>query len=241
MADFITLPAIFMGDRIFVQPMTTEGVRLTLYTDTGGGGMFIEPETVKRLDLPVGKRIADNTEYETVPFPQFHPDAHIPAGNKSNELFLLPGTDESRDGLLGQSWFAERVWKFDYIGRQLAFHEAENLSQPLDHHCCVLGFLTDDKGERQNSFARIQATIDGDLLDFLFDTGATVHLTEDAMNLHFNDGDSKLNLRGTLPAMMSDPSGSPGARTVTFTTICPSGWINEWKAHWGDHCSSTSR
>lgn len=67
----------------------------------------------------------------------------------------------------------------------------------MDNHWCLLGFLTDDKGERQNSFARIQATIDGERLDFLFDTGATVNLTEDAMNLHFNDGDLKQNLRGT--------------------------------------------
>ncbi len=169
---------------------------MTFYTDTGGGGMFIEPATVKRLGLSVRKRMADNTEYEVVTFPQFRPNAYIPAGKKSNDLFLIAGRDESRDGFLGQSWFADRVWKFDYIERQLAFHEAGNLSQPLDNHCCLLGFLTNDQGEKQNSFARIQATIDGDRLDFLFDTGATVSLTETSTNRYLNGGESEQKLRG---------------------------------------------
>jgi hypothetical protein len=53
---FIKLPAQFKNDRIFLCPIMENGYRLEFYTDTGGGGMFIDPDVVKHLNLPIFKR-----------------------------------------------------------------------------------------------------------------------------------------------------------------------------------------
>jgi hypothetical protein len=48
-------------------------------------------------------------------------------------------------------------------------------------HQITLGFKTDSTGQRVLSFPRIRVEIDGDSLDLLFDTGATVRLAPEAM------------------------------------------------------------
>lgn len=49
------------------------------------------------------------------------------------------------------------------------------------NHVCSLGFLKDTDGKRSNAFPRISAVVDGAQLDFLFDTGATVYLADEAI------------------------------------------------------------
>ncbi len=76
--EFIRLPATFIGHRIFVQPVTSDDVQLTFYTDTGGGGMFIEPATVHRLGLPVMSTEDERIASESVAFPAFHRRFGVP-------------------------------------------------------------------------------------------------------------------------------------------------------------------
>ena len=178
--EFTRLPATFIGHRIFVQPVTSDDVQLTFYTDTGGGGMFIEPATVHRLGLPVMSTEGESIASESVAFPAFHPDASIPRGRYSDQLAVVAApyrdTDVMRwDGFLGHSWFADRVWKFDYLQRQLAYRT--DLGWEIRDHMCPLGFKTDDTGKRPTAFPRITAMIDGETRDFLLDTGAMVQLT----------------------------------------------------------------
>ena len=48
-------------------------------------------------------------------------------------------------------------------------------------HEVKLGFKTDASGKRQTNFARVPVQIDGEAIDFLFDTGATNVLSEDVV------------------------------------------------------------
>lgn len=81
------------------------------------------------------------------------------------------------DGRLGTSWFAGRVWTFDYPNRRLYFNGTAPTA-PTDPACWVpLGFQTNAAGHRRNSFPRIAAQIDGDTIQFLLDTGAMTELT----------------------------------------------------------------
>ena len=189
---FKKIPAHFIGNRVFVQPVTDGGVRLKFYTDTGGGGMFIEPDTVKRLGLEVFKRVEDSSEYEFVNFPQFLSAQSIPSGMSSNEFLIHSAAEfavsEGWDGFLGQSWFADRVWEFDYLRKELAYVSSNcEDAELLNEHSCSLGFLTNNEGERLSNFPRIQASIDGETLDFLFDTGAFTILSNDALQSYFQE------------------------------------------------------
>jgi hypothetical protein len=61
-------------------------------------------------------------------------------------------------------------------------------------HRVSLGFKTDKDGQRLLNFPRIAATVDGETLDLLFDTGATVVLSPEALA---KLGDKGPALRGT--------------------------------------------
>lgn len=82
----LILPTNFVGDRIFVCPITIDGVKLTFYTDTGGGAMLIAPSTVERLNLEVFKETTDEGELESVHFPEFRADAYLPSAINSGRI-----------------------------------------------------------------------------------------------------------------------------------------------------------
>lgn len=192
-STFIKLPAQFKNDRIFLYPTTENGVQLELYTDTGGGGMLIPPDVVRHLNLQVFKKEIENgEEVQYVTFPKFRDEAMIPTGEKSNALFLYSDPlFEPGQGLLGQSWFADRVWFLDYQNREMGYNNKGISYDTTGFQSAPIGFKHDDDGVRQISFPRIQAKIDGEVMDFLFDTGATVHLTDSALET-LDKGDASL-------------------------------------------------
>jgi hypothetical protein len=50
-------------------------------------------------------------------------------------------------------------------------------------HTISLGFLTEPSGQRATHFPSVDATIDGETYAFLFDTGATVDLSDTALSI----------------------------------------------------------
>lgn len=181
-SGFIRLPAEFKNDRIFVCPVTEEGYRLDFYTDTGGGGIMIKPDVAKLLNLPVVRKEFEKEEYLFVPFPKFQEDASIPSGTWSDELMVYSDIPWGQ-GFLGQSWFANRIWLLDYLNNEMGYSDKDSDFNVTGFQSTPIGFKHDDNGIQQPSFPRIQAKIDGEWLDFLFDTGATVHLTNEALDI----------------------------------------------------------
>ena len=78
------------------------------------------------------------------------------------------------DGMLGQAWFGDRIWTFDYAAGRLLLHPEGSSAIPEDAPTTDLGFRTDSLGNRLTHFPRVQAVVDGDTLDFLLDTGAGI-------------------------------------------------------------------
>jgi hypothetical protein len=193
----VALPAEFVGDRIYVDPRTTSGDDLRLYTDTGGA-MLLFASAVERLGLPVDTCSIDGDDIKVVSLPSFDRGASIPDIDRSADvrdvalrgrLIVMAdgGHFTDADGLLGQAWFAGRVWTFDYPGERLLLDEA---SRPPGDHTVPLGFPRESDGRPAGHFPTIEATIDGEAFAFLFDTGATLHLTDDAMRA-LDDGRPK--------------------------------------------------
>jgi hypothetical protein len=89
--------------------------------------------------------------------------------------------------MLGQQWFAGRVWTFDYPKQRLLWRAAGDLPKHDVSHEVKLGFKTAPSGKRQTNFARIAIEVDGETLDFVLDTGATNILSDDVLK-QINDG-----------------------------------------------------
>jgi len=190
-ADYaVTLPTLFVADRVYAVPRTSDGQSLKLYTDTGGG-LFITQAAAQRLKLRVRLApLAEGTD-PSAPQPSL---AELPAF-KAGFSIPVPPDNEGRlpvmpteraeknhfvdDGMLGEAWFGGHVWTWDYPHQHLTL-EGKAWKPDAKAARVALGFPAEN-GERGNNFARITVRIDGKPIDLLLDTGATTTLGEDAM------------------------------------------------------------
>lgn len=185
------LPAEYVAGRFYVCPVTEDGKLLRLFTDTGGG-LFLRESAVARLDLPTESVRLDEKAAMVVSLPRFTPESSIPSISTRDDprwpelkgrLFVR--SDDTGhfegDGLLGQEWFGGRVWTFDYPGQRLLLGSLLDAPSVSANGVATLGFPVTSEGHRGSHFPSIEATIDGETHAFLFDTGATLRLSETAL------------------------------------------------------------
>ena len=144
--------------------------------------MILAQEDAKELKL----QISGDGDGKFVPFPAFRENSYIPPALDA-QLFLMPKKEteaalgEGMNGMLGQQWFGGRVWTFDYPRKELLWRAPGDLPKHDPKHRAPIYFQTSGSGKRRTNFPRIEATIDGEVLSFLLDTGATDVLGEDAL------------------------------------------------------------
>ncbi len=182
------LPTTYLADRFALAPVTIAGDTLILYTDTGGGANMLFAEAVTRLALHDSAIMLGADTVRLVALPDFRPSASIPSPQPEPPFgakLILTQADAgdrlARAGFLGRTWFAGRVWRLDYPRHTLSQLSAPRVSGDQPEHRVPIGFQTDSAGHRTTNFPRIRVEIDGDSLDLLFDTGATVTLTDSAL------------------------------------------------------------
>jgi len=183
------LPTLFEENIIFVTPQTAAGQKLKLLTDTGGGLFFLDTTAARLGILDQAQHMKDGDQDLTIaPWPTFKPDAWIPApvqgGGRGVVIYPAEGetkgfADRGWDGMLGQGWFGDRVWTFDYPGKTLTLHPGP-IAKPAGATEVALGFQAHG-GHRSSNFPRIQVEIDGQTLDLLYDSGAQSPLTPAAV------------------------------------------------------------
>jgi hypothetical protein len=179
------LPARYDEHRFFVEPVTADGKKLVLYTDTGGG-LFLFSVAVERLGLAIAVPAGAGGEPATVELPAFRPEASIPApAAMEGRLPVMPAAQRPPfasgwDGMLGQQWFAGRVWTFDYPGGRLLLWPGTQQPASAGARRVALGFRRTEDGAAL-AFPRIDIAVAGETLDVLFDTGATTRLTAAAL------------------------------------------------------------
>jgi hypothetical protein len=193
----LALPVRYEADRWFVTPVTAGGDTVAFYLDTGGGINMLLAPAAERLRLPVDSAGADGRTMRITPMPAFAAGASIPAPAEAapfgGRLAVMPYEGEMRtmfpadaqgraaSGFLGRWWFADRVWTFDYPAHRLYLRAPGDVPAVAPEHRVALGFQTDSAGRRTTHFPRIRAAIGGDSVDLLFDTGATVVLSDSAL------------------------------------------------------------
>ncbi len=179
------LPTRYLADRFAVAPVTERGDTLEFYTDTGGGLNMLWASAAPRLQMKPTPAISQGDTLHLVDLPAFAPSAWIPLPHapepRGARLVITPpdnGIQQGRDGFLGRHWFANRVWVFDYPGQALSLLA----HGPKEHaeHQVPLHFQHRWSGRRTTQFPRIRIDVDGEALDLLLDSGATVALAESA-------------------------------------------------------------
>ena len=196
------LPSDFVADRWFVTPTAEAGQELRFFTDTGGG-FVVHADTAERLALATSVVGEGEQKATLAAFPEFDEDGWIPGPRADlrdapmrGKLFVAPRSPQSADfgdGMLGQEWFGGGVWTFDYPARAMTWRPDAKGVAFDKAHTVPLGFPSKD-GARTTNFPSIEATIDGETLAFLFDTGATLALRDDALAKLGDDG---AKVRGT--------------------------------------------
>lgn len=199
-AEVVPLPVKYASDRFYVVAVTVVGDTLLFYTDTGGGANMIYEGAVDRLGVETERLDIGNDSVEVVSMPPLSKESAIPSPSAlppfGDRLLVrkAPEHSASSDGFLGRTWFAGRVWEFDYPQQSLGLVTSlGHLTAPRSRRV-ALGFQTDSTGNRTTYFPRIRVHVEGDSFDLLFDTGATVHLTEGALDQLDDEGPS---VRGT--------------------------------------------
>lgn len=174
----VELPVVVEEDRFFLQARTAGGGDLRMFL-ASAGGMSLTRRAVERLKLPVRRQQTPEGELATAPFPTFY-DARLPRPMLEAFPVLDEEPPEQADGMLGAPWFAGRVFTFDYAGKRMWLRSAGDLPPAPAAHRIPLGLRRDEAGKPASPYGRIQAQIDGQAIDLLLDTGATITLTDAA-------------------------------------------------------------
>lgn len=202
-ASVVELPSRFQEHRVFVCPVTTGADTLCFYTDTGGGTNMLYAPTATRLSVPLEHRTFGGDSVMVADWPTWQEGAGVPSpidtsGPVGGQLMAVPLREEmtvlhdtTDAGFLGRTWWAERVWTIDYPGKRLFVRPTGELPTHEPDQVVPLGFQTDSGGARTTHFPRVRAAVDGDTLDMLFDTGATMMLRDSARTVMDDDRPSR--------------------------------------------------
>jgi hypothetical protein len=184
-SDQVKLPSVFKNNRIFVVPTLKSSEPITFYTDTGGGMNMVTETASSNFSLVFKEFIAsDKSQYKAMHFPSFNKGKSIPPPSHkywgNGGLIEVDDSKLSEDGFLGARWFADKVWRLNYLESSFYFLPDGIKTELNGYDEVPLGFQVNSEGIRTMNFPRISVTIDGEPLELLFDTGATITVSEDA-------------------------------------------------------------
>jgi hypothetical protein len=107
-------------------------------------------------------------------------DPKIPRPELPHMPVIAERVMDGSDGMFGAPWFSGHAFVFDYPARTLTLLDDGGLPEVPAEHRVAVGFVRGDDGKVISPYGRIQMTVDGETLDMLLDTGATVTLTTSA-------------------------------------------------------------
>ena len=170
--------AVFKNNRIFINVKTDRGKTIKFFTDTGGG-KIIYPETVEQLGLDI-ETIKDGEQvYEAVDLSELFRQKGLPVPIGKHFIYREDRQFmKDSGGMLGASWFADKIWNFDYQNQQVHTLESINWDKMDKNNTLSLGFKKNAKGKNSTHFPRIAINVEGETIQTLFDTGATAYLNE---------------------------------------------------------------
>ncbi len=178
-----TLPAKYEADRFFVEPITENMIGLRFLASTGDNNL-IYSDVAAGLGVPIALQGNSSAIY----FPDFNPEHAIPPPlGSEGRMPIKPKRLRRADlgnrcsGILGQDWFAGRIWTLDYPAQKLILREANDVPRVPTEHRTTLGFRTEGMGRRTGHLPRVVIKIAGESISMLLNTGATVTLSDETV------------------------------------------------------------
>lgn len=191
----IAAPVQYDAHRFFLRPITQTNDTLLLFIDTGGSNM-LRRTVAERAGLSPSPQLSHRGDTTwVVPLPLFKEGAGVPipagaaaplmevpsSASMSAMAKFWPGTTRW-SGELGGVSLGDGMWTFDYGRGRLLLHPRSAALLAGAPHVIPIFFKVDGN-TRPSNFARLRALVDGDSLDLLFDTGATVTLADSAWQI----------------------------------------------------------
>lgn len=210
------IPTVYEVGHFYAVLETTDGQRLRLLVDTGGGGgnglYWISRAAASRLHLRTTSCAEKDGQkghlhLPVAPLPDYRAGHALPPPGDSPcgavvLVFAQSGANFD-DGQLGAGYLPGRVWTFDYPAQRLSLERKDWQPAP-DAHRALLGFPHDASGKPDSGFPRITIRVDGQPLDMLLDTGATAHPTIEGQRI---SGTSTINGYGVTSYITSSMFG----------------------------------
>lgn len=176
------LPAVFEHHRVLLEVSDAQDETIRIYTDTGGGWNAIRSSVAQKWRLPVFNKTLDGKMSKRTPFPtvllsQGLPKPfHEPAFE--GKLVVVEDDKMAHDLFLGSRWFAGKVWRWDYLAKMLSILDSSFSTQGFS--ATSMAFRDQPEEAYPKHFPRVQITVDGEMLDVLFDTGAAAKISSHA-------------------------------------------------------------
>jgi hypothetical protein len=190
------IPSTVIDGRFYIKIPVANGDTLLGFCDTGGGYNATYPAVIKKLHLEdkVLERDVNGEKMKyipaselvtgvLIPFPHinpfYKPAIQIP-------FFQIAGDDMEtkmitsyipHDVFLGQFFFIGHSWTFNYPKGKLYINTPLSSKAKLKN-IQPLGFKKDTAGNKLFGHPSMKVEIDGQIIDVLFDTGASILLNE---------------------------------------------------------------
>ncbi|MDI6400820.1 hypothetical protein QLX67_02345 [Balneolaceae bacterium ANBcel3] len=189
-SEALTMPAVFSEGRIFLEAVTTDHDTLRFFTDSAESTLIYQA-SVESLGL-VTSSIHINGQVQQVAFlPTSLDDTSLPPPLISDGL--IPVRPDHRkpphhedilgeaDGILGVTWFADRIWTIDYVREELILNPSyPEISERNNDSTTPLHFRKEGD-ERAYHFARLDAIVAKDTLSLILKTGGSIVLSDPAL------------------------------------------------------------
>ncbi len=205
----LLLPSLFIdGERFYIKMAVTSGDTALAFGDSGGGiSMMPAPVADKfKLDSKVHLGLLRGLmPFRYICFSDIVSDPHMPPPYPLRSfvirrlfsritvptLFVPPMDDEVKfimksmpfDIFLGQNFFMGKAWTIDYENQQVWVNTriaTSEIGKPGVQH---IGFKKNKNKENVNGHASFFIEVDGEIIEVLFDTGATIVLSEKGKKL----------------------------------------------------------
>jgi hypothetical protein len=199
------LSSLFVnGEQFYIKIPTQNGDTLLAFGDSGGGLCFANPNSLEKLHLLSHVKTAllrgimpmhyilfsDIAGHTAVPGPSLLREKPLRTPFKKITepfFFVLPEDDELKfmmnntpfDLFLGQNFFMTHSWTFDYLHQQIWVNTPLGNVDKSNPHVQHIGFVKNSKGVNVYGHGSILVEIDGIVYEMLFDTGATLVLSDE--------------------------------------------------------------
>jgi hypothetical protein len=202
---FVVPSKLINGERFYIKIPLESGDTVLGFGDTGGGNSMLMPATVEKKDLKSKVKtgllkgimpidyILFKDMVGTNNFPSPYPMRNFVIRRlfrrvKDPILFIPPMDDEMKfliefmpemEVFLGQNFFMGKAWTFDYPGQTITLNTPLDETKLTNPNVQKIGLKKNSNNESIFGHASMTIEINGERIDVLFDTGASLTFSDE--------------------------------------------------------------